>query len=44
MQQHIYLVNKLSRLFITQPQIILVHDLQKKNKEKSCNHQIYLHE
>ena len=33
MQQHIYLVNKPSRLFITQPQINLFHGLQKKNKE-----------
>ena len=33
MQQHIYSVNKPSRLFITQPQINLVHGLQIKNKK-----------
>ena len=44
MQQHIYSVNKPSRLFITQPQINLVHDLQKKNKEQGFGHETRPHE
>ena len=44
MQQLIFLVNKPSRLFITQLQINLVHDLQKKNKEQSFDHETHPHE
>ena len=44
MQQHIYSVNKPSKLFITQPQLNLVHGLQKKNKEQSFSHETHPHE
>ena len=44
MQQHIFSVNKPSRLFITQLQINLVHGLQKKNKEQSFSHETHPHE
>ena len=44
MQQHIFPVNKLSKLFITQPQINLIHGLQKKNKEQGFGHETYPHE
>ena len=44
MQQHIYSVNKPSRLFIIQLQINLVHDLQKKNKKQSFGHKTHPHE
>ena len=43
MQQHIHSVNKPLRLFITQPQINLVHGLQKKNKEQSFSHETHSH-
>ena len=41
MQQHIYSVNKPSRLFITQLQINLVNDLQKENKEQGFGHETH---
>ena len=44
MQQLIFSVNKPSRLFITQPQINLVHGLQKKNKEQSFSNETHPHE
>ena len=44
MQQHIFSVNKPLRLFITQPQINLIHDLQKKNKKQGFGHETHLYE
>ena len=43
MQQHIKSVRKPSRLFITQPQVSLVHSMRRKNKQQSFSHQIYTH-